>query len=75
MRNRDDYPAFKPYTIEPIRTTFFGRTEFAVQFEGSTIRTTTLTYQEAKDIAFLLNVAYSTGYATGDMHREIYSQD
>lgn len=56
--------SFTPYTCQPIRTLWFGRTEFGIYFEDTLIRQTTMSYEDVKHIVELLNSAWQLGYGS-----------
>lgn len=66
---------YKPYTIEPIRSGWLGRTEFAICFDDTQIRTTNMDYDNLKSMVHLLNCAWQAGYGSGHVAGEIDQLD
>ena len=75
MNTYNENMRYKPYSIVPVRTGWFGRTEFNILFEESPIRQTNMDYDSLKNMVDLLNSAYQIGYGTGHMHGEIDQLD
>lgn len=71
LRSALDY---EPYTIKPIRTSWFGRTEFGLYFEDTCIRTTNMDYDNLLKMSALMNCAWQAGYMSGYVAGEIANE-